>query len=70
MSSSDPVPTPVSALDAPLKKYDDMTTEEKAEFDRAARKREQEEQAGWLTISALLISHDRATDFLDPASQS
>lgn len=46
MDPSDPVPTPVSALDAPLKKYDDMTTEERAEFDRLARKREEEEQAG------------------------
>lgn len=69
MSSSDPVPTPVSALDAPLKKYDDMTAEEKGEFDRAARKREQAEQAGWLSISALLISHDCAADFLGPALQ-
>jgi len=41
---SDPVPTPVSALDAPLKSYDDMDTEERKEFDRLERKREQEEQ--------------------------
>ncbi|KAF8314272.1 nuclear movement protein nudC [Clavulina sp. PMI_390] len=41
---SDPVPTPVSALDAPLKKYNDMTEEERNEFDRLARKKEKEEQ--------------------------
>jgi len=45
MDPSDPVPTPVSALDAPLKKYDDMDTGERAEYDRLARKREEEEQA-------------------------
>jgi len=45
MDNSDPVPTPVSALDTTLKKYDDMNTEERQEFDRLARKREQEEQA-------------------------
>lgn len=47
MDPSDPVPTPISALDAPLKNYDDMTSEERTEYDRLARKREDEEQAGW-----------------------
>lgn len=43
----DPVPTPVSALDAAaIKSYDDMTPEERAEYDRLARKREEQEQAG------------------------
>lgn len=51
MDPSDPVPTPISALDAPLKKYDDMDTEERAEYDRLARKREEEEQAGLCSIS-------------------
>jgi len=35
----------VAAVDAPLKKRDDMTKEERDEFDRAERKREQAEQA-------------------------
>lgn len=54
--ASDPVPTPVEALDAPLKKYDDMSTEERQEFDRLARKREREEQDG-RRLSVLSTRH-------------
>lgn len=48
MSSTipDPVPTPVNPLDVPLKKYDDMTTEERFEYDRLQRQREIAEQSG------------------------
>ncbi len=44
-SQADPVPTPASAPDVPTKKYEDMTSEERAEYDRVQRKREEEEQA-------------------------
>ncbi|KAF8337483.1 putative nudC protein [Cantharellus anzutake] len=44
-SSTDPVPTPESALDVSTKNYEDMSSEERAEYDRLERKREEEEQA-------------------------
>jgi len=44
-SQADPVPVPASAPDVPTKKYEDMTSEERAEYDRIQRKREEEEQA-------------------------
>lgn len=44
-SQTDPVPTPESAPDVPTKKYDEMTSEERAEYDQLQRKREEEEQA-------------------------
>jgi len=47
MSDTDPAPTPdtpENTVDESPKKYDDMTSEERAEHDRLQRKREEEEQ--------------------------
>ena len=59
-SQTDPVPTPESAPDVPTKKYDEMTSEERAEYDRLQREREEEEQASkcYATCPISSIDHD------------
>jgi len=44
MSDSEPVSTPEEVVETSPKKYDDMSSDERAEYDALQRKREEEEQ--------------------------
>jgi hypothetical protein len=67
-TSFDPLPTPIPGS-GEAKKYEDMTTEERFEYDQLQRRREIEEQAGMhLVIQALTAAYHLSDACIPPLS--